>query len=89
MARGAVLDEAAVAKAIKSGKIGGFGSDVYSVEPMAADHPFTEVMHMDNVCLTPHMAWGAYESRCRCLAEIIENIKTFFDGGMRNRVDLI
>ena len=89
VARGAVTDEAAVAKAIKDGRIGGFGSDVYSVEPMAADHPFTSVMHMDNVCLTPHMAWGAYESRCRCLSEIIENIKTFFDGGIRNRVDLI
>lgn len=89
VARGAVTDEAAVAHALKEGKIGGFGCDVYSVEPFPTDHPFCSVMHMDNVCLTPHMAWGAYESRSRCLGEIIENIKTFFAGGIRNRLDLM
>ena len=89
VARGAVTDEASIAQALKHEKIGGFGCDVYSVEPFPADHPFNSVMHMDNVCLTPHMAWGAYESRNRCLSEIIENIKTFFAGGIRNRVDLI
>ena len=89
VARGAVTDETAVSNALKEGKIGGFGCDVYSAEPFPADHPFTEVMHMDNVCLTPHMAWGAYESRNRCLGEIIENIKTFFGGGIRNRIDLM
>ena len=87
VARGAVTDEVAVADAIKNGKIGGFGTDVYSVEPMAADHPFAEIMHMDNGCLTPHMAWGAREARERCLDEVAENIKAFQCGARRNRID--
>ena len=88
-ARGAVLDEEAVVRAVKEGKIAGFGCDVYSSEPFRENHPYYAIRNLPNVILTPHMAWGAYESRCRCLSEIIENIKTFFDGGIRNRVDLI
>jgi len=86
VARGAVTDEAAVARAVKSGKIGFFGCDVYSKEPMEINHPFYEIRDYKNVCLTPHMAWGAYESRMRCMAEICENIKDFTRGGKRNRI---
>ena len=86
-ARGAVTDEAAVAKALKEGRIGAFGSDVYSVEPMQSDHPFYEVIDHPCLLLTPHMAWGAYEARVRCLDEIVLNIKDFYAGGRRNRVD--
>lgn len=86
MARGAVIDERAAADAVKSGQLGGFASDVYSAEPMAHDHPFAEIMHMNNVLLTPHMAWGAYEARVRCMNEIAENIDAFLRGEERNRV---
>ncbi len=86
VARGAVLDEAAAARAVLSGKLGFFGCDVYSTEPMPADHPFRAIKGLPNVCLTPHMAWGAYEARERCMAEIRENIRVFFAGGRRNRV---
>ncbi len=85
-ARGAVTDEAAVAAAIESGKLGGFGCDVFSREPFAPDHPFARLLGRDNVCLTPHMAWGSAEARARCLAEITQNIRSFFDGGTRNRI---
>ena len=87
-ARGAVTDEKAVADAILSGDIGAFGTDVYSAEPFGEDHPFTQIMQRDNVCLTPHMAWGAVEARQRCLSEVIQNIRSFFSGEIRNRVDL-
>lgn len=86
-ARGAVVDEHAVAKAIKDKKIAGFGSDVYSVEPFPKNHPFYEIMNMPNVCLTPHCAWGAYESRKRALDIICDNINSFIDGKTLNRVD--
>ena len=86
VARGAVTDEIAVAEAIKEGKIGAFGSDVFSVEPFGENHPFTEIMHLPNVCLTPHMAWGAYEARERCLDEICKNIRSFNAGERRNRI---
>ena len=86
-ARGAVLDEKAVCEAVKKGVIGAFGCDVYSVEPLPENHPYQEIKHLPNVCLTPHMAWGAYEARRRCLSEIIKNIKAFFEGNSRNVVN--
>ena len=88
VARGAVTDEEAVANAVKSGKIGGLGCDVYSVEPFSKEHPFYEIKDFDNVLLTPHMAWGSLDARMRLLNEVKENIKAYFDGEIRNRVDL-
>ena len=88
MARGAVTDEAAVADAIRAGKLGGLGCDVFSVEPFPEDHPYFAIRNMENVLLTPHMSWGAYEARARCLDEMILNMKAFFSGEIRNRVDL-
>lgn len=88
VARGAVTDENAVAEAIKNKKLGGIGIDVYDGEPLSRENPLYEIKNFDNVCLTPHMAWGAYEARVRCIDEIAENIKSFINGGLRNRVDL-
>ena len=86
VARGAVCDEEAVAEAVESGKLGFFGCDVYSSEPMSENHPFNRIKNFDNVCLTPHMAWGAYESRVRCMNEIHKNIESFYNGETRNRI---
>lgn len=86
VARGAVCDEAALCEAVSEGRLGGLGVDVYTKEPFPADSPYSAVMHMDNVCLTPHMAWGAYEARNRCMQEICENIKAFYEGKQRNRL---
>lgn len=88
VARGAVTDEQALADAIVEGRIGGIGVDVFSTEPMPLDHPLAPISHLDNVCLTPHMAWGSHEARTRCMREILENIRSFIAGGDRNRVDL-
>lgn len=87
-ARGAVWDEEAAADALLSGGIAALGADVYSTEPFDTDHPFTKLFALDNVCLLPHMSWGAYESRERCLDEIVLNIEAFFDGKIRCRVDI-
>lgn len=86
VARGAVLDEEAVARAVECGKLGFFGCDVYSTEPMPESHPYFRIKDRENVCLTPHMAWGAYEARERCMNEIFKNIRAFLDGGRRNRI---
>ncbi len=85
-ARGAVLDEAAVAEALQNGTLGAFGCDVYSTEPFGKEHPFYAIKDLDNVALTPHMAWGALEARQRCLAEIHKNITAFSNGEARNRI---
>ena len=87
VARGAVTDEGALAEAILQGKIGGLGADVYSREPFPADHPFDQIKTLPNVLFTPHMAWGAYETRVRLLNEMVENARAYFAGELRNRVD--
>ena len=86
-ARGAVVNEQDIAKAIKEKMIGAFGSDVYSSEPFTSDHPFYEIKDYCNVLFTPHAAWGAYEARTRCINIICENISAFLNGGSLNRVD--
>ena len=87
VARGAVTDETALAEAVLEMKIGGLGVDVYSKEPFEVEHPFNQIKHLPNVLLTPHMAWGGYETRVRLLAEIKENIIAFYGGKNRCRVD--
>lgn len=85
-ARGGVWDEAAVAEALLEGNLGGIGSDVYAVEPMAKDHPFSALAGSDRAIFTPHMAWGAYEARVRCLDDICRSIRSFLSGGTRSRI---
>lgn len=87
VARGAVTDEAALAAAVKEGRLGGLGVDVYSAEPFGADHPFGTILELPNVCLTPHTAWGAIETRNRCIRMVGENIAAFCAGDYQNRVE--
>ncbi|MBQ1358560.1 MAG: hydroxyacid dehydrogenase [Oscillospiraceae bacterium] len=86
VARGAVTDEEALASALEEGRISGLGVDVYSQEPFPETHPFYRIKDRENVCLTPHMAWGSFEARKRCLADIVENIRSFREGGTRSRI---
>ena len=87
VARGAVADEEELANAILEERIGGLGVDVYSKEPFDTEHPFNKIKHLPNVLLTPHMAWGGYETRVRLLKEIKENIISFYAGQKRCRVE--
>ena len=84
-ARGAVCDEEALADAVLCGRIA-LGCDVYSVEPFDESHPFNKILSCDNALLTPHMAWGAAESRARCVNEISKNMQSFYAGEIRNRI---
>jgi glycerate dehydrogenase len=87
-ARGLVTDEAAIRDALIENRIGGFGADVYSSEPFGSEHPFYEIKDRQNVILTPHCAWAAYEARERCVNIICDNISAFFDGKIKNRVEI-
>lgn len=87
-ARGAVVNSRDIADAIINGKIGGFGTDVYDLEPLAENSPLQEIKALDNVLLTPHAAWGAYESRARCISIVADNITKFIEGKIQNRVDI-
>ncbi|MBR2020869.1 MAG: hydroxyacid dehydrogenase [Clostridia bacterium] len=86
VARGNILDEEAVAEAILDGSLYGFGCDVYSTEPFPENHPYSRLSGCDNVILTPHMAWGGYETRVRLVSEVAENIRAFYNGQERNRI---
>jgi glycerate dehydrogenase len=85
-ARGAVCDEQAIADGVLCGKIGALGCDVYSKEPFGDEHPFSALLGLPNVCLTPHMAWGSYEARQRCVCRMAENVTEFLKGSDHNRI---
>ncbi len=75
-ARGPVIDEQAVADALKCGKLRGFAGDVVSREPIPEDSP---LLFAPNCILTPHMAWAPVESRMRILQCTVDNIQGFLD----------
>jgi len=66
VSRGALIDEAALVEAIVSGRIGGAGLDVYSVEPLArSGHPMSALFDRDNVILFPHLTFFTHEAMRR------------------------
>ena len=75
-ARGEVIDEAALARAIESGRIAGAGLDVFEREP--AVNP--KLKDLPNVVLLPHMGSATVEGRVEMGEKVIINIKTFADG---------
>lgn len=88
VARGAVTDEEALAEAVLENRIGGIGIDVYSQEPFLESHPFYKLLGNKKALFTPHMAWGAYEARARCIDLTVENIRAFINGEIKNRLDV-
>lgn len=84
-ARGTLVDERAVADALLSGKLGGFGADVVAVEPMRSDNPLLEAKDK-NLVITPHIAWATHEARARLLATVFANVRAFLEGHPQNVV---
>ena len=84
-ARGALIDGAALAAALKSGRLGGAGIDVLPHEPPLDDEPLID-SEIPNLLVTPHIAWAAREARQRCVDEMAANIRDFYGGGRRGRV---
>jgi len=85
-ARGQLVDEAAVAAALESGKLRGYAADVVSQEPILPDNP---LLTAPNCVLTPHMAWAPIESRQRILDITRRNIESFLSGTPTNVVNKI
>ena len=84
-ARGALVDSAALAAALKSGRLGGAGIDVLPQEPPVSGDPLLDP-DIPNLFVTPHIAWSAREARQRCVDEMAANIWDFRRGGRRGRV---
>lgn len=83
-ARGSLVDEAAVAKALEDGHLGGYAADVLSQEPPPPHHP---LLRAPRTVLTPHLAWASVEARHRLMAELVENVRAFLAGTPRNVVE--
>ncbi|MEA5445165.1 D-2-hydroxyacid dehydrogenase [Gammaproteobacteria bacterium AB-CW1] len=84
-ARGAVVDEQALADALRQGEIAGAGVDVLSQEPPVDGNPLLDE-DVPNLVLTPHIAWATVEARQRALDEMAMNVRAFKTGEERNRV---
>jgi glycerate dehydrogenase len=84
-ARGALIDGAALAAALKAGRLGGAGIDVLPHEPPLDDEPLID-SEVPNLLVTPHVAWAAREARQRCIDEMAANLCDFYHGGRRGRV---
>ncbi len=85
-ARGGLVDEEALAQALRSGQISGAGFDVVSAEPPPAQHPFMALVDMPNFILTPHVAWASRQAMQGLADQLIANIEAFVAGAPVNIV---
>lgn len=82
-ARGAVIDETALADALRQKRIAGAALDVFENEPHV-----TELLYrLDNVVLTPHVGTGTIDTRIAMAEEALANIRNFFQGTPTNVVN--
>lgn len=82
-ARGPIVDENALANALRSGRLAGAGVDVLCTEPMTEDCPLYGI---PNCIITPHIAWAGLETRERLLEIVFDNIRAFLAGKTVNNV---
>ncbi len=84
-ARGGIVDERALADALRAGKLAGAGVDVLTSEPPREGNPLLE-SDVPNLIVTPHVAWASREAMESLLEQVIESIEAFVRGEPRNLV---
>ena len=84
-ARGGLVDEAALAAALRDGVIGGAGFDVLSQEPPKAGNPLLD-LRLPNFILTPHVAWASAGAMQTLADMLIDNVEAFVNGAPNNVV---
>ncbi|MDH3220249.1 MAG: glycerate dehydrogenase [Gammaproteobacteria bacterium] len=80
-ARSRLLDESALVELLQSGHIGSAGIDVFDNEPIAPDHP---LLALDNVVLTPHVAYNTPEALAEMYDTVVDNLVAFYAGKPQN-----
>ena len=83
--RGGLVNESALADALRQNQIAGAGFDVLTIEPPAEGNPLLE-KDVPNLILTPHTAWASRQSRQRLVDQIADNIRSFLNAKVLNRV---
>ena len=81
--RGPLIDNQALADALREGRLAGAGLDVLDVEPPPPDNP---LLTAPNCLITPHIAWYARASRQRLMDIAVENVRAFVAGAPINTV---
>ena len=76
-ARGGLVDEAALAEALREGKIAGAGLDVFEVEPLPPDSPLRE---LPNVVMTPHCAGSSIDAIAAMAERCVDNVLALLQG---------
>lgn len=84
-ARGGIVDEAALAQALRAERLGGAGVDVLTAEPPGDDNPLL-APDIPHLIVTPHVAWASREARQRLIDEVAANIRAYTAGTPRNVV---
>ncbi|ACD52152.1 2-hydroxyacid dehydrogenase [Clostridium botulinum] len=87
MGRGPIVVDADLAKAIDENLIGGTGLDVFEIEPMPENNPLLSIKNKEKLVLSPHIAWASEEARNRLFNDLLENIRVYNKGEMKNRVE--
>lgn len=82
-ARGGLINEADLREALLSGKVYAAASDVVSAEPIRADNP---LLGLENMIITPHIAWAAKEARQRLMDIATDNVRQYLAGHVQNNV---
>lgn len=82
-ARGGLVEEQALAEALRSGKVAGAAVDVVSEEPISDVNP---LLSAPNCIITPHIAWASLEARRRLMGIAVENVAAFLEGRPVNLV---
>ena len=85
-ARGGIVDEAALVRALEAGRISGAAVDAVSVEPPPLDHPFMRLAGRPDFILTPHIGWASREARQGVADQVTSCIEAFAAGQPRNLV---
>ena len=84
-ARGGIVDEAALAAALRAGRIAGAGVDVLSEEPPRGGNPLL-AGDIPNLVVTPHVAWASLGAMQALADQVVDNIEAFVRGEPRNTV---
>ena len=87
VARGLVVNQEALYKALTEGWIAGAGLDVLTKEPISVDNPLDKIKDSGKLIITPHLAWASVEARTRCVEENYKNVEAFLAGTPRNVVN--
>lgn len=87
MGRGPIVNEKDLVDALNNGEIAGAALDVLSKEPMEESNPLLAIKDSNKLIITPHIAWASYEARQRLMDMVVENLKSYIDGGKLNLIN--